>query len=79
MNIAIGKSGRSCYFNEARWSIYAGDDSPKSIYFEIAKQNPKQTFYLIGASDFTKYVEKGGKAPSNIVDVWNAARAEERN
>ena len=78
MNIAIGKSGRSCYFNEARWSIYAGDDSPKIIYFEIAKQNPQHTFYLIGASDFTKYVEKGGEAPSNIVDVWNAARAEEK-
>ena len=40
MNIAIGKSGRSCYFNEERWSIYAGDDSPKIIYFEIARQNP---------------------------------------
>ena len=69
MNIAIGKSGRSCYFNEERWSIYAGDDSPKIIYFEIARQNPQHTFYLIGASDFTKYVEKGGEAPSNIVDL----------
>ena len=57
MNIAIGKSGRSCYFNEERWSIYAGDDSPKIIYFEIARQNPQHTFYLIGASDFTKYIE----------------------
>lgn len=76
MNIAIGKSGRSCYFNEKKWSIYAGDDSPKIIYFEIAKQNPQHTFYLIGASDFTKYVEEGGEAPSNIIDVWNPAKAE---
>ena len=81
MNIAIGKSGRSCYFNEERWSIYAGDDSPKIIYFEIARQNPQHTFYLIGASDFTKYVEKGGEAPSNIVDLWNIAKndAKKRN
>ena len=78
MKIAIGKSGRSCYFNEARWSIYAGDDSPKIIYFELAKQNPQHTFYIISASDFTKYVEKGGEAPSNIVDVWNAAKKEEK-
>ena len=76
MNIAIGKSGRSCYFNEKKWSIYAGDDSPKIIYFEIAKQNPQHTFYLIGASDFTKYVEEGGEAPPNIIDVWNPAKAE---
>ena len=34
MNIAIGKSGRSMYFNRKRWSIFAGDDSPKIIYFE---------------------------------------------
>ena len=81
MNIAIGKSGRSCYFNEERWSIYAGDDSPKIIYFEIARQNPQHTFYLIGASDFTKYIEKGGEAPSNIVDLWNIAKndAKKRN
>ena len=78
MNIAIGKSGRSCYFNEKKWSIYAGDDSPKIIYFEIAKQNPQHTFYLIGASDFTKYVEEGGEAPSNIIDVWNPAKTKKK-
>jgi len=79
MNIAIGKSGRSCYFNEKKWSIYAGDDSPKIIYFEIAKQNPQHTFYLIGASDFTKYKEEGGEAPPNIIDVWGPAKAEAKD
>lgn len=82
MNIAIGKFGRSMYFDEKSWSIYAGDDSPKIIYFELAKKHPNDTFYIIGASDFTKWKERNSgffaeeSVPENIVDVWQAAKAE---
>lgn len=82
MNIAIGKFGRSMYFNESSWSIYAGDDSPKIVYLELARKHPNDTFYIIGASDFTKWKEKNSEffaeesVPENIVDVWGAAKAE---
>lgn len=82
MNIAIGKFGRSMYFDEKSWSIYAGDDSPKIIYLELARKHPNDTFYILGASDFTKWKEKNSgffadeEVPENIVDVWNSAKAE---
>jgi hypothetical protein len=76
MNIAIGKSGRSMYFNRKRWSIFAGDDSPKIIYFELAKQFPEHTFYIIGASDFTKCKKEGMDVPENIRDIWAEMKAE---
>lgn len=82
MNIAIGKFGRSMYFNESSWSIYAGDDSPKIVYLELARKHPDDVFYIIGVSDFTKWKEKNSgffaeeAVPENIVDVWHAAKKE---
>lgn len=83
MNIAIGKIGRSMYFDEKDWSIYAGDDSPKIIYFELAKAFPNDTFYIIGVSDFKKFKEANshkifGKVsiPNNIVDVFADMKAQ---
>lgn len=82
MNIAIGKFGRSMYFDESSWSIYAGDDSPKIVYLELARKHPNDTFYILGASDFTKWKERNTgffaeeAVPENIVDVWNSAKAE---
>ena len=40
MNIAIGKIGRFSYFDPKSWSIYAGDDSPKIIFSELARRFP---------------------------------------
>lgn len=81
MNIAIGKIGRSMYFDKKSWSIYAGDDSPLIIYFTLARKYPEHTFYIIGASDFTKYKKsksigfnvKNG-IPKNIVDLYGQSR-----
>lgn len=82
MKIAIGKFGRSMFFDESSWSIYAGDDSPKIVYLELARKHPNDTFYILGASDFTKWKEKNSgffadeDIPENIVDVWNTAKTE---
>lgn len=83
MNIAIGKLGRAMYFDKKSWSIYAGDDSPLIFYFTLARQYPQHKFYILGASDFTKYKQSksiGFNAvkndiPSNIIDVFNDAKA----
>lgn len=80
MNIAIGKFGRCMYFDESSWSIYAGDDTPKIVYLELARKHPEDTFYIIGASDFSRWKEKNGgffadeDVPENIVDLWNDAK-----
>lgn len=71
MNIAIGKSGRSCYFNKKRWSIFAGDDTPLILFRELCKLYPEHTFYLLGASDYQRCLkEESFKMPDNFVDVW---------
>lgn len=77
MNIGIGKFGRSMKFDKSTWNIYAGDDSPKIIYFELAKRHPEHTFYILNPSDFTKYKQKyEGKEyiPDNIVDLYYDAK-----
>lgn len=86
MNIAIGKFGRSMYFDKNKWSIYKGDDSPLIIYFELAKRYPEHQFYIIGASDFLKFKENNNKKtvldptkiliPENIHDTFNEALAD---
>lgn len=58
MNIAIGKFGRSCFFDKSRWSIYAGDDSPYIFYTTLAKRFPEHKFYFIGGNDINKCREK---------------------
>ncbi len=85
MNIAIGKFGRSMYFDEKSWSIYAGDDSPKIFYFTLARRYPQHKFYIIGASDFADFKKKNSAIgfgnvfkkvdiPSNIIDLHAQAR-----
>ena len=69
MNIAIGKSGRSCYFNKKRWSIHAGDDTPLILYKTLCELYPQHTFYMIGASDYQKCRKEGIKMPDNFVDL----------
>lgn len=58
MNILIGKSGRSIFFDEDSWSIYAGDDEAPILYTELARRYPQHTFYLIGKSDIPKLRRK---------------------
>ena len=81
MNIVIGKIGRSMYFDKNNWSIYAGDDSPKIIYFQIARAHPNDKFYIISANDFAKYKAENMKKifgreqiPDNIYDIYNDAK-----
>jgi len=74
MNIAIGKSGRSCFFNEKHWDMSAGDDSPKILYYYLANKYPQHKFYLIGASDYQDCKKRGIDIPENIIDVFGMAR-----
>lgn len=79
MNIAIGKIGRSCYFNRKRWSIHAGDDSPLIFYKTLCEFYPQHNFYMIGMSDYQQCLKEGVKMPDNFHDLMgefkNANRA----
>lgn len=82
MNIMIGKFGRSIPFNPASWSMFKGDAMPSHIYLQLAASHPEDTFYLFGASDFTKYKEETDSPfsdvhlPDNIIDLHHLAREE---
>ena len=41
MNIAIGKFGRSIYFDKSRWGIIGGDETPPIFYTKLAKTYPQ--------------------------------------
>lgn len=58
MNILIGKIGRSVFFNEASWNMYAGDEEAPILYTLLAKTYPEHTFYFIGRSDLSRYKRK---------------------
>ena len=69
MNIAIGKIGRSCYFNKKRWSIHAGDDTPLILYRTLCEAYPQHTFYMIGPNDYQRCLSEGlDPMPKNFVD-----------
>lgn len=84
MNIAIGKIGRFSYFDPKSWSIYAGDDSPKIIFSELARRFPQHTFYYVSVNDITKcrdackplggfgMCKKTCDIPDNIVDIYHS-------
>lgn len=74
LNVVIGKMGRSIYFNRANWKAGAGNNEAPLLFSAIAKLNPKNTYYLIGKSDFGRVSEeiKAEWFPhGNLVDVWD--------
>lgn len=86
MNIAIGKIGRSSYFDKNNWSIYAGDDSPYIIYTTLAKAFPQHNFYMLGGNDLDRIKKSTMSSgfnfkpknvidiPNNIIDIYHKAK-----
>lgn len=79
MKIAIGKFGRSLFFDKEYLKTLNGDLAPMITYRILAKKYPQHTFYLIGASDLYKsakndHLRKQNDIPSNIVDVFQEAK-----
>lgn len=79
MNIAIGKFGRSLFFDKEYRKAGKGDLAPMASYITLAKRHPECTFYLIGASDLYKsgkdnVLRKMNEIPDNIIDLYHIAK-----
>lgn len=73
MKIAIGKLGRSCYFDKKHWSIYAGDDTPLIFYRTLCEKYPEHEFYMVGPSDFQRW-DKSNEFPKNFIDIYGECK-----
>lgn len=70
MNIAIGKLGRSIFFNKKAWSMTSGDEEAPLLYTMLAKRHPEHTFYLIGRSDITRYRAQTERSTVGTLDCF---------
>jgi len=70
MKIAIGKFGKSILFNSSKWGPIGGDHNAPMIYLNLAKNNPQNTYYIIGKSDWSKMPKEFHDKYPNIIDVW---------
>ena len=79
MNIAIGKFGRSLFFDKEYLKTLNGDLAPMITYRILAKKYPQHKFYLICASDLyksakTERLRKQNDIPDNIINVFLEAK-----
>ncbi len=79
MKIAIGKFGRSLFFDKEYRKAGKGDLAPMASYITLARKHPESTFYLIGASDLyktakTPELRQKNEIPDNIVDLFAEAK-----
>ena len=78
MRIAIGKIGKSIKFGPeekgtGKKAMTAGSIDARIIFQTLIKFNPKDTFYLIGRSNFSRLkpeVRKKVDPHGNVIDVW---------
>ncbi len=69
MNIGFFKLGRSILFNKNKWSTIGGDNEAPILLSKIAELNPKDNFYLLGASDLNKNLSI---VPKNIKSLYKS-------
>ena len=69
MNIGFFKLGRSILFNKSKWSTIGGDNEAPILISKIAELNPKDNFYLLGASDLNKNLSI---VPKNIKSLYKS-------
>lgn len=70
MNIFYGKFGRTVMFDKKKWSTIGGDNEAPALLLKLASTHPEDTFYLISASDFSKF-DKLREAYPNIVPLMD--------
>lgn len=73
-SIAVGKIGKSVLFNSSQWGAIGGDNEAPVFYENLFHKNPDITFYIIGASDYSRLdkserdrINKHG----NVIDAWD--------
>jgi hypothetical protein len=73
-SIAVGKIGKSVLFNSSQWGAIGGDNEAPIFYENLFHKNPDITFYIIGASDYSR-IDKSERdrinQHGNVIDVWS--------
>jgi hypothetical protein len=73
-SIAVGKIGKSVLFNSSQWGAIGGDNEAPIFYENLFHKNPNITFYIVGASDYSR-LDKSDRDRinqyGNVIDVWN--------
>ena len=73
MNIVIGKMGRVVAFDPARWSPVGGDAEAPPYYEALFHNNPDNTYYILGSSDWQKlhHTQRDDlNKHDNVIDMW---------
>lgn len=76
MKIAFAKIGKSIKFN-SHYSPIGGDNEAPAVFKALANNNPDQTFYLIGRSDFAtlSQSQRAEMFPyGNVFDCWEGVK-----
>lgn len=73
-SIAVGKIGKSVLFNSSQWGAIGGDNEAPIFYENLFHKNPDITFYIIGASDYSR-IDKSERDRinqcGNVIDAWD--------
>lgn len=74
MNIAIGKLGRSLFFDKEYRKTGKGDLAPMATFLTLAKSHPNDNFYFISPTDLyksakTKELKELNEVPDNFIDL----------
>lgn len=73
-SIAVGKIGKSVLFNSSQWGAIGGDNEAPIFYENLFHKNPDITFYIVGASDYSR-IDKSERDRinqcGNVIDAWD--------
>lgn len=73
-SIAVGKIGKSVLFNSSQWGAIGGDNEAPIFYENLFHKNPDITFYIVGASDYSR-IDKSERdrinQHGNVIDAWD--------
>lgn len=72
-HIVYGKIGQSTIFNSNNWGANGGNNESPVLLTALANNNPNDTFYIIGKSDFSRITPELKKSLfkyDNVIDVW---------
>lgn len=73
MKIAFSKNGKSIKFLNEHFSATGGDNEAGQMLRLLANNNPNDTFYIIGRSEFSRlneYQKSQLFDYNNVIDVW---------
>lgn len=73
LSVGFAKLGKSIKFRRKKWNANGGDNEPTALLQALANNYPRNTYYLVGRSDWRLLteLERTELFPNgNVVDCW---------